>query len=228
MPTRKSTRRSKTYHHGNLEHALVDAVSEMISERGNWDCSMRDIARRVGVSHNAAYSHFPDKTALLAAVAERAFEALRSATAEAAAAYPDDPEEQFLAIGMAYVKFGCDRPAHFRLMFGPLFADGDWASMKAAGQAAFDELRTVLKRCAAAGLLPESRIEELAISAWAFVHGLTTLAVDGRAEPFVRDAKTIMQAVRIGSYSMLGGFNDPRVSAPRTKFSVGQAVEHER
>src|SRR5689334_9318570 len=94
---------SAPYHHGDLRRALLDGVLELVAERGHAaGITLREVARRVGVSHSAPYRHFEDKEALLAALASEGFTKLSSALSEARRDVRDD-EERFVLTGLAYL-----------------------------------------------------------------------------------------------------------------------------
>ncbi|WP_376089679.1 TetR/AcrR family transcriptional regulator [Roseomonas sp. CCTCC AB2023176] len=156
----------RPYHHGDLRAALLDAGDTLLDEGGNGGFALREAARRAGVTAAAAYRHFPDKDALLLALAARGYAAFGRTMGEAAAAIPTDALN---AMGEAYVRFALDRPARFRLMFGPLVAAsrGRNAALDAARDATFRALQD------AAGDRPR------ALRAWGLVHGLAMLLIDG-------------------------------------------------
>ncbi len=176
-----------TYHHGDLRHALIDAALALLAETQRWDFSLREVARRAGVSHNAPYAHFPDKNALLAAVGVRGYERLRSATMAAAEGCPS-AGKALVAIGRAYIVFGLGNEAHYLLMFGQALAvDGQMPEpIRTAAAAARGLLRQIILRGARDGSFavdPDSE-EEMAgavMSAWSLVHGFVLLAIDGLA-----------------------------------------------
>src|SRR5437016_7879863 len=96
-----------TYHHGNLRTALLRAAGERLEKQGITALSLREAARRVGVSHNAPYRHFADRETLLAALAAQGFDELAAAVASGPPA----------RMGEAYVSFALEHPQRFRLMF---------------------------------------------------------------------------------------------------------------
>jgi AcrR family transcriptional regulator len=104
-----STKKSG-YHHRDLRQSLIGAAIALISEEGISDLSLRQVARRVGVSHNAPYRHFEDKDALLAAVAEQGFQSLKVAMETAKQDIPLGTSQCLEAIGRAYVNFALAHP----------------------------------------------------------------------------------------------------------------------
>ena len=106
----------RAYHHGNLRPALIKAALKAIALDGPDRFTLRDVARRAGVSAPAVYRHFESKDALLAAVAADAAERIGTIMADAVANAPDDPIERFRATGIAYVRFAVAHPEHFRAL----------------------------------------------------------------------------------------------------------------
>jgi AcrR family transcriptional regulator len=162
------------YHHGDLRPALLDAAVALIGEVGLPALSLRECARRAGVSHAAPYRHFADKEALLLAIAEQGFEWLADA-AEAAMAKRTAPDERLDAYGVAYVRFAAEHPVHHRVMFSASL--GVTAKEHAGDDRAFD-----LLLAAARDVVGDSGADplEAALAAWSLPHGLTMLILDGR------------------------------------------------
>src|SRR5580704_8152510 len=118
MPRKISRADPPPYHHGDLRRALIDTALELVTEEQDWTFSLREVARRAGVSHHAPYNHFPEKQDLLGAVAVVGFERLRDGLLRATAGI-DAPEAALDPIGRTYVRLGLENPALYRLMFGP-------------------------------------------------------------------------------------------------------------
>jgi AcrR family transcriptional regulator len=176
-PARPATR----YHHGDLRRALIDTALAMVTEEGTWNFTLREVARRAGVSHTASYNHFEDRAALLAEVATLGFESLRQTMEAAAGGHPRSARQAFADVAAAYVRFGVEHPAHYRLMFGAELADkARHPTLHAAGDAAFAVLTGVLERGQASGHVRRGAVRDQALAAWSLVHGLTTLVIDQR------------------------------------------------
>jgi AcrR family transcriptional regulator len=175
----------RPYHHGDLRRALVDAALTILERDGAAALSLRAVARTAGVSNAAPYAHFRDKAALLAAVAAvgyRRFAAAMLAEAENLA----DPRGRFGAIGLGYVAFARANPALFRLMFGPEApAPESEPDLHEAAQASY---RVLTDAVAAAGTADPAAAATAPVRAWALVHGLATLLIDGRLEDAVAAA----------------------------------------
>ncbi|MBI4591031.1 MAG: TetR/AcrR family transcriptional regulator [Candidatus Rokubacteria bacterium] len=169
------------YHHGDLRRALLAAALRLLETEGPRALTLRAVARRAGVSQAAPYRHFADKQALLAAVAEEGFRAMTEAMRRATTEHPDNPLGRLHALGLAYVGFASGHPSHFRVMFGREIADRSaYPSLGAAAQEAFALLLEAIADCQRAGFVRPGDLEELALSAWSIVHGLSALLVDSQ------------------------------------------------
>lgn len=172
------------YHHGDLRRALLVAARALLAEVGPAALSLRAVARAAGVTHAAPYRHFPDKAALLAALATDGFERLRAAMDASRAAAGADPAARLAAVGRAYVQAAVSAPAEFRLMFGaPAVDRAAHPALEAAAAAAFAGLVDAVAEAQSAGRVRAGPIEPLALTAWAAMHGLAALAVDGQLPP---------------------------------------------
>ncbi|KPK77166.1 MAG: hypothetical protein AMS25_16920 [Gemmatimonas sp. SM23_52] len=201
-PTPNTPRRTrKPYHHGDLRPALLDAALEIVRDRGLAALTMRAVARKTRVSHMAAYHHFKDKAALVAAVAEQGFRALRERMLERIAGCPDDPRAQLRESGIAYVVFAVRNPNLFRVMFGPERAEAAaYPELDEAARAAFAVVLGLVEQSQQAETIPAGDAQQIGLQAWALVHGLAMLCIDGRLGP---EARQPAQAERI-AYAALG------------------------
>jgi AcrR family transcriptional regulator len=155
----------RPYHHGHLRPALLAAAVEIIGEVGPAALSLREVARRAGVTHAAAAYHFGDKAGLLTAVAAEGYQLLGDALRAA------QSEGSFLDVGVAYVRFAVDHRAHFEVMYRPELYRPDDASVLRA--------RAGTARLLYGGDNPG--VQELAagVAAWSLVHGVATLWLNG-------------------------------------------------
>lgn len=196
----------RPYHHGDLRAALVASALEVIAAEGPARFTLREITRRAGVSHTAPYRHFASKDALLAAIAGEGSTLLRSAIAQALAA-SDDVRAQFLAAGMAYVRFAMEHPAHFQVMFFSAGVyEGDPASM-AARQASMEQLLTFIAGAQRAGVVRKGDARALASSVWAMHHGLACLALAGQLDTAPR---ALQRTVDAAHGDLLDGLSRPK------------------
>lgn len=184
-PTRARSRRrrapppaAKPYHHGDLRRAVLDEALVLIEERGHMDFTLREVARRIGVSHAAPYRHFADKGALVTELGAAAGLELAARIEAALAAAGDDLRAQFLGAGFAYVQFALDRPASFQVMMS---SDIDKAapSMVEARARSYGLLLRFIEDAQRAGVFPPGAPPDLAIPIWAMHHGLAHLALSG-------------------------------------------------
>ena len=172
--TTTSPEREHGYHHGDLRRALLDTALKLIRSEGPAAFTLRQTAARLGVSHNAPYRHFPDKASLLAEIAEEGHLALRSAADQAVAAAGENRSERLRAVGLAYIKFAVEHPSHFRVMYGPKRAPGLVPSQGSL----FELLLECVKACQESGDLKPVDPLDIALPAWAMVHGLAMLLID--------------------------------------------------
>lgn len=167
------------YHHGDLRHVLLEASLALIDESGIGALSLREVARKAGVSHNAPYHHFKDRGSLLAALVEEGFAALADEMVAARAAAPD-ARARLEACGLAYIRFALASPARFKLMFRPELTGPDAEGAVAeSSAAALDTLTTAILEAQAGGLAPAGDPKPLVLTCWAAVHGLASLLLDG-------------------------------------------------
>jgi AcrR family transcriptional regulator len=181
-PSRPRRRRAR-YHHGDLPRALRDAATRLIAERGADGFTLREAARLVGVHHAAAYRHFSDKRALLAAIAEDGYAELarrmRRADTDVAGA---DVMERIRRVAAAYVGFARAEPALFALMTGPrLNEDGKFPSLEQALRAGVEALEGPIRDGRAAGTLRDDESVTLqTMSILTLVHGYAEFVLTRR------------------------------------------------
>src|SRR5436309_6887315 len=142
----------RPYHHGNLHAALLDAAERTLRERGVQDLSLRELAREVGVSHGAPRRHFPDRQALLDAVAESGFARLGTELRAAVDRAGDDFPKRLQATAAAYIHFATADPALLELMFTGKHRDGA-AALEEAAERAFAVMLELIEQGQAEGLL---------------------------------------------------------------------------
>jgi AcrR family transcriptional regulator len=188
---------SKAYHHGDLRSALIEAGLAHLETGGEVDVSLRQLAREAGVSPTAVYRHFPDKKALLAALAEEGIARLGEAQ-QLASDQAGGGAAGFAATGRAYVRFALANPALFRLTF----THGDHAGSPTDSSDAPSRLLRSYSDKFGGG-----DADRLTLQAWAVAHGLAMLMLDGRLPPDdalierVLDTKTLFPAQPSGSSS---------------------------
>jgi AcrR family transcriptional regulator len=178
MPTTPpASNHARPYHHGDLPRALLEAALQAIAEVGPAAVSLRDLARRTGVSHAAPAHHFCDKAGLLTAVATDGFERLAATLGETY-----QTTGSFLEVGVAYVRFAVTHRAHFEVMFRPeLYRTDDPNLVRAR-----DGARSLLYPPAAT-TSPDGDAVRAAVAAWSLVHGLATLWLNHNLPPQLGD-----------------------------------------
>ena len=177
-----SPARSGRYHHGNLVDALVTATIAIIEERGVEHVSVREAAKRAGVSPGAPFRHFRSKTALMTAVAEQAMARLKAAVSDALAEIEDDdPIAGFGAIGRGYLRWAIANPTHFQIISSRSMIDFDGSEDLRRDNNDIRELMVgLLCRAKAQGRLSTALdFDHLVLSARALVYGLARMAIDG-------------------------------------------------
>src|SRR5580698_4098671 len=175
----------KSYHHGDLHRALIATALKLVEESDVAGLTLREVARRAGVTHAAPYHHFKNKAALLAVLAEEGYRALYTEQLQAAAKAGADPIARLQAIGLAYVRFAIHHPGHFRVMFRS--DPADWAkhpTLLEAVQLPLVLLTSTAEETKRTRKLP-AKSTELVLSSWSMVHGLATLWVDGPLRPIL-------------------------------------------
>ncbi|MGZ2488196.1 AcrR family transcriptional regulator [Rhizobium pisi] len=186
-----STAEQRPYHHGDLHRAIVEAALDVLSESQSTEFSLRELARRAGVSHNAPYKHFADKRQLLAAVSAVGFELLAKRMADATKEL-DSPRERLAAIARAYVCGGVNNPALYRLMFGGYLGGGQDNGRPAIERTAAHGMKALVVEAICDGalgrLIPNTAANARTIDGailifWSQMHGLTLLLVDSLVGP---------------------------------------------
>jgi AcrR family transcriptional regulator len=167
----------RPYHHGNLREALLDHALQAVAEHGPAGWSLRDLARRAGVSHSAPAHHFGDKRGLLTAIATDGYTRL---AAELDAAW--QATGSFLEVGVAYVRFAVADRATFDVMYRPDLFHADDAAFRAAREASARPLYGPLE---SVGAPADPSFDPLhaGIAAWSLVHGFAALWLTGNLPP---------------------------------------------
>ena len=195
MAKPRAEKSNRKYHHGDLRRALVDAALALIGEGELGTLSLREVARRAGVTPAAPYHHFRDKTELLAAVAEEGFLTLGQRMDVAVAAVPTrNKRGRIEALARAYLAFARARQAHYRVMFLPEVKLTDASlGVHVAADAALARLVDVVR--AAKPRADGATVIERAVIAWGAGHGLSSLWNDGLLEKKLRVDAAFLDSV---------------------------------
>ncbi|MBR1226737.1 MULTISPECIES: TetR/AcrR family transcriptional regulator [unclassified Bradyrhizobium] len=186
-PRRRTARApaAKPYHHGDLRRVLIDAALQLVGEGGPDAVSVREAARRAGVSPGAPFRHFPSRDALMNAVAEEAQRRFRAeieaALAEAPASTPaNKPLGRFRCLGLAYLRWAMRNPTHFEIISSRRFFDHDEAAGVSQDNAELIDLtERTLAEAFAQGQLRSADLKQVQIAGRALVYGFARMNIDG-------------------------------------------------
>lgn len=190
-----------SYHHGNLREALIVAAIELIHDNRSTAFTLRQLARRLGVSHAAAYHHFTDKSALLAAVAEAGFERLHDAMLEGLEREGEEPLARLVDICLAYVRFASQNRALYRVMFSEDagVCRGEEESEAPKISLPVELIAEALVACREADLLEDegTEVAEIALHQWSWLHGLGHLNTTGHLDESRKLEPMILRALQL-------------------------------
>jgi AcrR family transcriptional regulator len=179
----------RPYHHGNLRRALLAAAERTVRERGVQDLSLRELAREIGVSHGAPRRHFPDRQALLDALAESGFERLGAELRAAAGGAGDEFQARLEATAAAYIRFATADPALLDLMFASKHQESQ-PSLHDAMERAFSAMMELIAQGQAAGLLQAGDPERVGLVLFSTIQGIAALLTAGMIVPEQLDELT--------------------------------------
>lgn len=186
------TPESPSYHHGDLARALLDSLTELVAERGVDGVTLRETARRAGVSHSAPAHHFGDLDGMLDAMALEGFERLgirMNESIAAAAVTASGPLDYLDALGRAYLLFAVSHRPHYQVMFRSKETDDEFddTPLGMAANGVFGPLAVIVGELIAGGLVPAERGRYVATMMWSVVHGFADLWNDGILRHFYED-----------------------------------------
>lgn len=168
-----------TYHRENLKDELLAAAVRLVAETGARGFTLREVARRAGVSHNAPYRHFRDRQDLLLAVAAQGFDGL-TASMQAAIAAGKNAKDRLRLCGQGYLEFALRCPEHIQVMFDLPKPKKLPRACREAGERAFQTLLDCVVAVQAEGSFPKGDPLPLAYIAWSGIHGLAKLTIAGQ------------------------------------------------
>jgi AcrR family transcriptional regulator len=170
----------KSYHHGDLKNALIQAGIKILAEEGIEGFSLRKVAREAGVTHSAPYAHFADKQAMIAAISTDGYRKVYERINAVVDQFPEDPLRQFIETAWVYVSFGFDEPDHFKITFsGSVEREREYPALVEMTGKTFDALRQLIIRCQQADLIDGGEPDLAAVTVWGFVHGFVHLIQEG-------------------------------------------------
>lgn len=195
----RSRHRKSEYHHGDLRAALVEESMGVLAKEGLDALTLREVARRAGVSQAAPYRHFRDRRALLGAIAAEGFARLGTAMGKAAEA---GGPAGMKGVALSYFEFGRRNRALYGLMFGPELGDAsDLPELADAARQALGIVSSAVSGQQAAGKIAAGRPDLLAVSLWSALHGLTDLVLSGQTKslaPPDRIAESLLRVLMYG------------------------------
>ena len=180
-PRRRAAPAPRPYHHGDLRRVLIDAALQLVGEGGPDAVSVREAARRAGVSPGAPFRHFPSRDALMNAVAEEAQRRFRAEIEAALSKAPaSDPLGRFRCLGLAYLRWAMKNPAHFEIISSRRFFDHDKAAGVSQDNAELIDLsESTLAEAFAQGQLRSPDLKRVQIAGRALVYGFARMNIDG-------------------------------------------------
>ena len=184
-PKRRSPRRAtpapKPYHHGDLRRVLIEAALQLVEEGGAEGLSVREAARRAGVSPGAPFRHFPSRDALMTAVAEEAQRRFRAEIDVALAQVPAaDALARFRALGLAFLRWAMRNPTHFEIISSTRYFDHDKATELSRDNAELIGMtERTLADAAAQGQLRAVDPKQVQVAGRALVYGFARMSIDG-------------------------------------------------
>jgi AcrR family transcriptional regulator len=179
MASKRTTgakRKRKTYHHGDLRQAMIEGALKLVAEHGPDGVSVREAARRAGVSPGAPFRHFADKSELMAAVASDGMQRLLASMMQATTEAGDDPADRLRAMGVAFVRFAVAHPSHFRVMHVPELSMG---ALRDAARSSRAQMKSLVEEGQRQGTLVDCDPEIATLASYALVYGVARMFVDG-------------------------------------------------
>ena len=178
----------ESYHHGDLKNALVAAGVEILAGEGLNAISLRNVAKKAGVSHSAPYAHFKDKQALLAAISTEGFKKLLTQLKSVVSQYKEQPEQLLPEACWVYYQFALQETNIFKMMFsGVLEKEKDYSDFVEVVQKTFQVVVEVVTICQTAGILQAGESQLTAMTLWAQIHGMISLYLEGQISHTILD-----------------------------------------
>jgi len=210
----------KSYHHGDLKNALIQAGIKILAEEGLKGFSLRKVAREAGVTHSAPYAHFADKEALIAAISTDGYHKIFRRFLAIQATYPDDILHQLIETAWAYVSFGIEEPEHFKITFSAsVERERAYPDLVEMAGKTFNELKQLVLRCQQSGLIQSSDADLVALTLWSLVHGFVNLIHENMISHTVTDLYTMrsMMILSLNHILLQPLTEDPADQSPLSK-----------
>ena len=186
--------KKKTYHHGDLKNALIQAGTQIVSQEGVQGLSLRKVAQRAGVSHAAPYAHFADKQALIAAISTEGYRRLYAEISAAGQRYAGDPLRQLVEGAWAYVQFALNDPDHFKITLSSVIEkENDYPAFVEVSRQSFALVVQLVAACQAAGILDPGPSDVVAVGVWSLIHGFVSLLLENQISHKILDRYTVRE-----------------------------------
>jgi AcrR family transcriptional regulator len=207
-----------------LREELIKLALDHLKLRSVHTLSLRELAKKAGVSEAAPYRHFKSKESLLAAISQEGFR-LKTEYMIAAESSTQDPEEQLHRLGLSYLKMGTRHPEHFKLMtIGPIRPDPQFHELYRQAKGSFFVLLRVIERCLEQKIISGGDPYHKAMHCWTTVHGFTTLFVNGNLQWLGVNDKNAKAAMRQLTQELFDGLKNPLREAASFKVKVDSAA----
>ena len=186
--------KKKTYHHGDLKNALIEAGADILSKEGVSGLSLRKVAQKAGVSHTAPYAHFADKQALIAAISTEGYRRLHADLAVVVQHYQGDPARQLVEGAWAYVQFALNDTDHFKIaLSGVVEKEKNYPAFVEMTRQNFALLVQIVETCQASKILKRGPADLLAVGVWSLIHGFVALILEDQISHTVLDRFSLRQ-----------------------------------
>jgi len=179
-PDSEKMKSDKPYHHGDLRNALILVAMRMLKHKSIAELSLREIAREIGVGHNAPYRHFANKQQLLEAIASAGFRKLKAYNLRLELEYAGDPETQLFESGMQLLTLATEQSNLFSLMFGgylSLFDCGD--ELRQEAQASMQSLMKIIAHGQKLDVFSRDDVLQQTLGAMSMVYGFAMMLTSG-------------------------------------------------
>jgi AcrR family transcriptional regulator len=204
--------RRQSYHHGNLKEAIVAAAVQLVEEGGPEKVTVREAARRAGVSSGAPFRHFPNKVALMTAVAEEAMRRFRAEILRAQEQVgSDDPLARYRAIGTAYLRWVFGNPTHFEVISARKLIDFDGSEALRRDNAEIQELMEgLLREAQRRGQIRSGDLKNIQLAARALAYGLARMHIDGHLPQWSVASDEAAEKMQVVFDGFVSGLAPPR------------------
>jgi len=195
---------NQAYHHGDLRNTLILKGLETLSEKGVPGLSLRELARQIGVGHNAPYRHFKNKTELLEAMASIGFRKLKARNLRLELEYANDPETQLFESGMHLLSMAIEEPNLFNLMFGGHLSLNDCGKeLHKEAEESIQSLSKIIANGQKQGVFAKGELLRQTMGAMSMVQGLAMMVVSSGMMSHLVEDKNQLRKLAIQVYDVL-------------------------